>query len=119
MDYKKLDEYYKRADIVISPRIYGNEIPMKIYDYLNNGKCILASDAPLHRAILNEEIAILVNANPHDFAKTILLIKENRKEVINLGNKAKAYFEENFSLARMKNKYNILIKSIFQNSITF
>jgi glycosyltransferase involved in cell wall biosynthesis len=105
-DPQELDKFYKKANIVVSPRVYGkNEIPMKIYDYLNYGKCILVTDVPIHRNILNKEIAHFVEADPQSFAKAILYLKDHPHLVEKLSRKAKDYFEKNYSFEIMKCKY--------------
>ena len=39
-----------QADVLISPRIKGVNTPMKIYSYLDSGRCVLATDLQLtHR----------------------------------------------------------------------
>ena len=110
---ENLAEFINRANIVVSPRTYGeNEIPMKIYDYMNYGKCILASDVPIHRNILNSEIAFLEKADPASFAKSIIYLRNNPEIVAKLGVKAKKYFETNFSFDKMKERYKYLLTDI-------
>jgi len=113
---EKLAEFLHRANIVVSPRIYGeNEIPMKIYDYLNYGKCILASDVPIHRNILNSEIALLEKPDPVSFAKSIVYLRNNPEIVAELEIKSKKYFETNFSFEKMKERYNHLLKDLIHS----
>jgi glycosyltransferase involved in cell wall biosynthesis len=108
----ELEGFYKKATIVVSPRIYGkNEIPMKIYDYMNHGKCILVTDVPIHRNILNEDIAFFAKADPRSFADAILYLKAHPDLVEELSRKAKEYFEKNYSFDIMKAKYKKLFLS--------
>jgi len=109
----ELEGFYKKATIVVSPRIYGkNEIPMKIYDYMNHGKCILVTDAPIHRNILNEDIAFFAKADPRFFADAILYLKAHPDLVEELSRKAKEYFEKNFSFDIMRCKYDEILRSL-------
>ena len=39
--------YLAQADILVSPRIQGDNTPMKLYSYLDSGKALLATDLPL------------------------------------------------------------------------
>lgn len=64
-----LKSYLSRADILVSPRIKGNNTPMKIYSYLHSGKPLLATDLPTHRQVLDDEISVLAPAEPQGFAK--------------------------------------------------
>ncbi len=48
------------ADVLVSPRAYGGNLPLKIFDYLAAGRPIVATDIPTHRTVLAEERAVLV-----------------------------------------------------------
>ncbi len=51
---------FSQADVLISPRIKGENTPMKIYSYLDSGCPILATDLPTHTQVLNSDVAQLV-----------------------------------------------------------
>lgn len=105
MDQLKLLEYYRISDIVVSPREFGHDTPMKVFDYLNYGKCILATDRPIHTGILNNHIAFLVEPNPESFAAKIIELKNNNKIIYQKELAAKKYFEENFQIEFMVDDY--------------
>lgn len=63
-----LSRYLQQADILVSPRIRGNNTPMKIYSYLHSGKAILATDLPTHTQVLNPTVALLVEPEVESFA---------------------------------------------------
>ena len=42
------------ADILVSPRSHGGNLPLKVFDYLAAGRPIVATDIPTHRTVLNE-----------------------------------------------------------------
>lgn len=48
------------ADILVSPRSWGANFPLKLFDYLAVGVPVLATDIPGHRCVLDERIALLV-----------------------------------------------------------
>ena len=56
--------YIHLADILVSPRIEGTSVPLKIYTYLHAGKPILATDIPAHSLVLCQENACLVDPTP-------------------------------------------------------
>lgn len=60
----QLHDFLAQADILVSPRIKGINTPMKIYSYLDSGVPVLATDLPTHTQVLDEEIALLVRAEP-------------------------------------------------------
>lgn len=74
---KHLAHYLAQADILVSPRIQGNNTPMKLYSYLDSGKALLATDLPTHTQVLNSQVAWLTAPRPDAFAQGMLkLIRE-------------------------------------------
>ena len=61
--------YLALADVLVSPRAYGDNVPLKIFDYMLSGTPIVATDIRGHRSLLNEETAVLV-ANTSDAIAT-------------------------------------------------
>jgi glycosyltransferase involved in cell wall biosynthesis len=48
------------SDILISPRIKGENTPMKLYSYLLSGRPVLATRLPTHLQVVTDEHALLV-----------------------------------------------------------
>ena len=61
--------YLALADVLVSPRAYGDNVPLKIFDYMLSGTPIVATDIRGHRSLLDEETAVLV-ANTSDAIAT-------------------------------------------------
>ncbi len=59
---------FEAADVLVSPRIKGNNTPMKIYSYLASGKAVLATDLPTHTQVLTPDIACLAAPRPDALA---------------------------------------------------
>lgn len=66
-----IPSYLAIADVLVSPRSYGDNVPLKIFDYLLSGKPIVATDILAHRSILNDQIAKLVACSPSAIAEGI------------------------------------------------
>jgi glycosyltransferase involved in cell wall biosynthesis len=49
------------ADVLVSARSTGINIPLKIYSYLKSGRPIVATRIPSHTQVLDDEVAWLVN----------------------------------------------------------
>jgi len=64
----RMSALFEVADVLISPRITGNNTPMKIYSYLASGKSILATTLPTHTQILTSKVALLVPPDIRSFA---------------------------------------------------
>ena len=52
--------YLALADVLVSPRAYGDNVPLKIFDYMVSGTPIVATDIHGHRSVLSKETAVLV-----------------------------------------------------------
>lgn len=62
----------EQAQVVISPRISGNNTPLKIYEQLNSGKPLVATAIRSHTQVLDDRVAFLVEPNPAAMAAGIL-----------------------------------------------
>jgi len=54
-----LGDYLKQADILVSPRVQGDNTPLKIYSYLDSGVAVVATDLPTHTQLLTAREAAL------------------------------------------------------------
>jgi glycosyltransferase involved in cell wall biosynthesis len=99
-----LGYYLTQADILVSPRMQGNNTPMKIYSYLDSGIPVLATDLPTHTQVLDEKIAYLVPPLPKDMADGIVVLAENRILREKIGTQARRRVQEEYSLPAFKKK---------------
>jgi glycosyltransferase involved in cell wall biosynthesis len=88
--------YLAMADVVVSPRTSGDNLPLNVFDYLAAGKPIVATDIPAHRSILNEERAVLTGVWSPDLARGIVRVLRDRELATRLGAAAQAYSKERF-----------------------
>jgi glycosyltransferase involved in cell wall biosynthesis len=65
--------FLQAADVLVSPRSRGTNIPLKIYSYLASGIPVVATDLPTHTQTLSAEIAFLAAPDPAAFAAAIRL----------------------------------------------
>lgn len=100
------------ADILVTPRIEGNNTPLKIYSYLRSGKPIVATNHITHTQVLNDQVAMLTECNAESFAKGLLKVIKDDKIRQELAARAKALAEEKYSYQAYLNKtqgiYNFL-----------
>jgi glycosyltransferase involved in cell wall biosynthesis len=64
--------YLKASDVLVSPRILGTNIPLKIYAYLKSGIPVVATNLYTHTQSVDQHIAVLVEPEPEAFAKGII-----------------------------------------------
>lgn len=89
-----IPRYLALADVLVSPRAWGDNIPLKIFDYLNAGKPIVATDIPAHRAVLSEERAVLTGLWSPDLARGIVRLLQDRELAHRLAESGRSYAVE-------------------------
>jgi glycosyltransferase involved in cell wall biosynthesis len=91
---ERIPAFLALADVVVSPRAYGDNLPLKIFDYLAAGKPIVATDIPAHRAALDKERALLTGPEALDFALGIVRLLREPALAARLAASGRAYAEE-------------------------
>lgn len=94
------------ADILVSPRAGGDNLPLKVFDYIAAGKPIVATDYPIHRTILNEERAVLVEPNGHAMAQGLITLLKNKALARNLGAAAREHSDAYYGAAAFQRLVN-------------
>jgi glycosyltransferase involved in cell wall biosynthesis len=89
-----IPRYLALAEVAVSPRAFGDNLPLKIFDYLAAGKAIVATDLPAHRALLDEERALLTAATAPALAEAVALLLADGDRAARLGAAAAAYAAE-------------------------
>lgn len=81
---EKLGAYLRKATVLVSPRIHGDNTPMKVYSYLDSGRPLVATRLPTHTQVLTDEIACLVEPDADSMARGLagLLRDGERRETL-------------------------------------
>jgi glycosyltransferase involved in cell wall biosynthesis len=95
----ELGALLSEADILLSPRILGNNTPMKIYSYLGSGKPIVATSIESHTQVLTPEVALLAAKTPEQFGEKIVVLVESQELRDKLGAAGKALAHREFSFS--------------------
>lgn len=69
---ERLAAYLRKATVLVSPRIHGDNTPMKVYSYLDSGRALLATRLPTHTQVLTDEISCLVDPDPDSMARGLV-----------------------------------------------
>jgi len=88
--------YLALADVLVSPRAYGGNLPLKVFDYLAAGRPIVATDIPTHRTVLAEDRAVLVAPGTDALAQGILSVLADPARAERLGRAARRYAQSHF-----------------------
>ncbi|MDK9708143.1 MAG: glycosyltransferase [Desulforhopalus sp.] len=99
-----LGYYLAQADILLSPRIQGDNTPMKLYSYLDSGKVVLATNLPTHTQVLQEAFACLVEPTREGMAGGMVRLLGDAELRDQLGKKGGKVAREKYSLAAFKVK---------------
>jgi glycosyltransferase involved in cell wall biosynthesis len=91
--------YIQLADVVVSPRIGGDNVSLKIFDYLAAGKPIVASDTPTHRTVLDERCAVFAGPTSEGLALAISGLLKDEALANRIGDAARRRAEEHLSRA--------------------
>ncbi|NND91353.1 MAG: glycosyltransferase [Granulosicoccus sp.] len=67
-------DYLAMADVLVSPRLYGNNLPLKLFTYMAAKKAIVATDIAAHRALLEENRGLLVDLSPSSIARGVVTL---------------------------------------------
>jgi glycosyltransferase involved in cell wall biosynthesis len=96
-DKERMPLFFALANVLVSPRRVGNNVPLKIFEYLAAGKPIVATDIAAHSAVLNQDIALLVRPNAQGLADGISRILGDAALARRLAGAARSYAEEKLS----------------------
>lgn len=111
-----LGRYMAQADILVSPRIHGDNTPMKVYSYMHSGTAVVATELPTHTQVMSREVAMLANPDKHAFASAIHALLHDSALRSRLAQNAKAYIEREYSYEAFKSKLFGLYASLEQRS---
>ena len=85
------------ASVLISPRSKGCNTPLKIYEQLSSGVPLVATRIYSHTQVLNDDVAILVEAEPEDMARGILAALKANGDSHRIAANALRLYEQNYS----------------------
>lgn len=92
--YEKMGTYMSMADVLVSPRLYGDNVPLKVFDYLAAGRPIVATDIAPHRAVLDSSRAVLVPPRVPELGQAISRVLKDPELAERLSDSARGYAAE-------------------------
>jgi glycosyltransferase involved in cell wall biosynthesis len=84
-----IPQFLAMAEILVSPRVYGDNVPLKIFDYLRAGKPIVVTDTAGHRSVLDDEVALFVGRDAASMATGLIRLLANPEFAQTLADAAK------------------------------
>jgi glycosyltransferase involved in cell wall biosynthesis len=104
---EEIPYYLSIADVLVSPRILGTNIPLKVYSYLKSGIPLVATNLYTHTQTLTKNISVLVEPDSKAFAKGIKIATS--KEGMNIAKNAKEYCNKNYNEQKYIDLVNIAV----------
>jgi glycosyltransferase involved in cell wall biosynthesis len=95
---EEIPYYLGAADVLVSQRTLGTNIPLKIYAYLKSGTPVVAANLYTHTQSINQDIAILTDPEPEKFAADILGAASGKGKTIS--ENANAFCQKNYIYER-------------------
>lgn len=93
---QSMPRYLALADVLVSPRQFGENLPLKVLDYLAAGRAIVATDIPAHRTMLDHDRAVLVAPDVPSLAAGLTEILQDERRRLRLAERAREFAEERF-----------------------
>jgi glycosyltransferase involved in cell wall biosynthesis len=100
------------ADVLISPRLYGRNIPLKVFDYIGAGKPIIASNIHAHRAVLDESRAVFFENTPESLANAIIDLIRNQDKAESLGKNSLVYAKEFLTWEKFRAYIRLMVETV-------
>ncbi|MCB2190733.1 MAG: glycosyltransferase family 4 protein [Deltaproteobacteria bacterium] len=107
-----LAHYLEQADILVSPRIQGENTPMKIYSYLDSGRPLVATRLATHTQVLDDGISLLVEPKAGDLSRGLNELLEHPEEGKALARAAQERMASHYSLEAYRRKLHGFYESL-------
>jgi glycosyltransferase involved in cell wall biosynthesis len=85
-----VEVYINLADMLLTSRSKGTNVPLKLYQYMKSGKPIVATRIESHTQLLDDDTALLTETTGADFGKAIEQLVEHPERAQRLAERAQA-----------------------------
>jgi glycosyltransferase involved in cell wall biosynthesis len=101
---ERLGHVLAHADVLVSPRMRGENTPMKLYSYLLSGKPVLATRLPTHTQIVSDAEAVLVEPTPRAMADGMVRLMESKELRERIGGAGRTLAAERYTPAAFRRR---------------
>jgi glycosyltransferase involved in cell wall biosynthesis len=113
----EMPAFLAMADVLVSARAYGGNLPLKIFDYLAASRPIVATDIPTHRTVLSEERAVLVAPRTDALAEGILGVLADPERAQQLAVAGRQYAKTNLGWGRFVQAVSDLYDEVERHAV--
>ncbi|MCH2190246.1 MAG: glycosyltransferase [Gammaproteobacteria bacterium] len=115
--FDDIGKYMEQADVLLSPRIHGENTPMKIYNYMASGKAIIATKTFSHTQVLDECTAELAEVCAESLSKAMVSLANDSQKRIDLGKTGRSKAESEYSVAAFEDKVAKFFGELIQSDL--
>jgi glycosyltransferase involved in cell wall biosynthesis len=101
---EELRHWLTLADVLVSPRLQGENTAMKVYSYMDSGRPILATRLSTHTQVLDDDLALLVEPRPQAMAAGLLRLLGDPELGQRLAANARERVQREYSVAAYRRK---------------
>jgi glycosyltransferase involved in cell wall biosynthesis len=109
----KVSDYLAIADVLVLPRQYGMNAPLKLFEYMTSNKPIVATNIPAHTVLLDEHSAVLVKPEAEALAQGLGRVIQDKelayKLAMRAGRAAHAFKKQSLGQT-LNNSYRFAMK---------
>jgi glycosyltransferase involved in cell wall biosynthesis len=99
----------RAAQVLVSPRLHGNNTPLKIYEQIASGRPLVATRIWSHTQVLNESVCFLVDPDPESLASGLLEALNDEDRATQLAANALALYEIEYARPVYEHKVRRLL----------
>lgn len=100
----ELPSFLALADLLVSPRLRGENTPFKVYTYLASGKPLVATRLPTHTQLMDDSMAFLVEPTAAGLAGGVRAVLADPSEASQRAARGRALIEREYSARRYAEK---------------
>jgi len=100
----ELPSFLALADVLVSPRLRGENTPFKVYTYLASGQPLVATRLPTHTQVMDESMAFLVEPTAAGLAGGIRAVLADPVQAAQRAARGRALVEREYSPRRYAEK---------------
>jgi len=94
---KVASDYTKRATVLVSPRVYGTNTPLKIYEQLASGHPLVATRIWSHTQVLDDTVCRLVEPTPEGLADGLMATLEDPADAATRAGNAMELYQRRYA----------------------
>lgn len=101
---EELGACLRQATLQVSPRVHGDNTPMKVFSCLDSGRPLLATRLPTHTQVLDDDVALLVEPEPGAMGKGMARLLNDEVLRERLAANARQLVQRDFTLDAFRRK---------------